>query len=119
MKALDSPLNLEAGEYSGFRTTVRDPTGTMITDLTSYRAYIRIGGPVVNGLLPTATLELSTENGGITRDGSFFRWAITAENSRLLRSGRWQMYVIPPSDRPTRIYDGAVTLNPEYRPPSA
>jgi len=109
------PLILEVGEYAGWRTTVKDPAGVVIPDLSTYRAYIRYGGPAQFGTLPQARLELSTEDGGITRDGNLFRWAITPEDSRLLITGTWQMYVISPNGQPTRIYEGPVTVKPEIR----
>jgi len=114
-QAENIPLTIEVGEYVGWRTTVKDPAGSVIPDLSTYRAYIRFGGPVQNGVLPRARLELSTEDGGITRDGNLFRWAITPEASRLLITGTWQMYVISPSDHPTRIYEGPVTVKPEIK----
>lgn len=114
-QAITSPLTLETGEYVGYRTTVKDPAGTVIPDLSTYRAYIRFSGPPVAGTLPKAVLELTTENGGITRDGNLFRWAVTPEASRLIKSGWWQMVVISPSDHPTRIYEGAVTVTPEIK----
>lgn len=115
-EAQNVPLTLEAGEYRGFRTTVLDPAGQVIQDLTSYTARIRFSGPAgQDGKLPAATLELTTENEGIQRDGNLFRWAITAEAGRRLKTGVWQMVVINSFGYPTRIYEGRVTVRPEIK----
>jgi hypothetical protein len=114
-QAQSVPVIIEVGEYVGFRTTVMDPSGVVIPDLSSYRAYVRYGGPIKDGMVLRAKLELSTEDGGIQRDGNLFRWAITPETSRLLITGVWQMVVISPSDHPTRIYEGPVTVKPEIK----
>ncbi|GGJ65458.1 hypothetical protein [Deinococcus aquiradiocola] len=113
--ALNTPLTIEVGEYSAFRATIQGPLGVEIPDVSDYRAVIRFAGPPANGVYGRALLELTTENGGILRDGPYFRWAITPAGSRALRTGVWQMVVISPSDHPTRIHEGAVTVRPEIR----
>lgn len=117
-QALNVPLTIETGEYVGYRTTVKNPDGVVIPDLTGYRAYIRFSGPAQNGVLPRARLELTTEDGGIERDGNLFRWAITPEASRRLLTGVWQMVVLSPSGHPSRIYEGPVTVKAEIKAPN-
>lgn len=111
-----TPLTFEVGEYVRCSTTVKDPAGAVIPDLSGYRAYIRYAPTAQAGLAQRATLEYTTENGGIEIDGDRFRWEITPTDSRKLRAGDWQMYVISPGAKPTRIYEGPVVVSGEILP---
>lgn len=115
--AKNAPLVMEVGELYRYRTTVLDPAGTVIPDLAAYRAYIRFGGAVQNGVMGPALVEYTTENGGVTRDGNLFRWVVSPADTRRLRTGVWQMVVISPANHPSRIYEGPVTLKPEIKAP--
>ena len=117
-KARVVSLELEAGEYIGYSTTVKQD-GVIITSLVGYKAVIRFGAAPQSGKLSTAKLELSTENTLISTDGNKFRWAVTPAQSRALpAAGFWQMMVTNPFGFPTRIFEGPVKITPEYTAPN-
>lgn len=108
-------LLIEVGEVRRWRNRLA-VDGVFLTNLDGFEATVRFGpAPLPSQPIQRATVELSTADGTIQRDGAYFRWTLNDGDSRQVVSGIWQMMVTPPSGKATRIYEGVVRVSRELR----
>lgn len=102
-------LVVQHGTDWAARVTVSEANGTLIQNFSAYSASVRfayrLGG--------TATLELTTENGGVVREPGSLAIVMTPAQTRLVLHGVWQMFVTGPTGRTSVVYEGNVSVTRE------